>query len=799
MSNPRVDPHPDKWLSAPKAPKSAAQRPLVSSSLRVHVGIATPPTTTRKSASNSATLSSGSTSRKRPVSEVTPTAPLADRNIRSYLTPPTSNTQPVKRLRTSSKLKNASHLLRSPTRRSPRLQRNRERDREDGIRERSVSLEAWRASVPTPALSPVKRLREVASPSPAPSFEIIEPPASLGPAHVPSSAIDIDKRLFRRDSRLQTVLPSRVETRRDSEAARAERESVGYETEAQRVTQRDAIRERKRVRLGSQEGVDENTRERVVDTKHWRALGDFKSVTHHSSERSSSPRPSSPSERTPLAAKNANALRRYSSAVVEPVCARDSKWPKRQPAPRTPVIPSAFPTRSQVIPTAFPARLRNAPVESSQPSFSTKPTPASTTPRAPRIAHHHVTPPKSRTPQRSDQLETLFEFPPAPPRQPVFKPASPKPIGDWRPVEMQAETLMTWSMGGGAMTLGRGPQSLSPILDRGQPDDLPAPVDEDDEVMPETVPSQFFPNLVGTSSSPARPPQESHLLSSPLDPIDAFNPIDEPGTPGAHDGGTPEEHSSPSPRRTRGGMHPPSSPPRLPASPIAKSPSKSPTKSPAKPLVRHSKQDMAKRRRAMDHALFSSLSEASQAKPGPRVPSFPRPTQNRKTPPLSLSKPQNRKTAPMRKPQAMQSASSSKSQSKLDAFGYSRSSARGTREFDTSFSDEEDLDFGDADKRDSSPAAGPSDLRAVPFAPPHPSLRPMGVREQAKRESAAMERHQAQRGSLSSSDWSSSLPMFPSAVTDGSSSQSDERIEAQVSESTRAWWDGLENDESSDM
>ncbi|BEI86789.1 hypothetical protein CcaverHIS002_0701350 [Cutaneotrichosporon cavernicola] len=788
MSNPRVDPHPDKWLSAPKAPKSATQRPLVSSSFRVHVGIATPPTTTRKSANNSATFASGSTSRKRPVSEVTPTAPLADRNIQSYLTPPTSNTQPVKRLHTSSKLKNASHLHQSPTRRSPRLQRNRECDREDGIRERSVMLEAWRASVPPPALSPVKRLREVASPSPAPSFEIIEPPASLGPAHVPSSAIDIDKRLSGKDSRPQTVLPSRVETGRDSEAARAGRESARYETEAQRVTQRDAIRERKRVRLGPEEGVDENTRGRVVDTKHRRALGDFKSVAHHSSERSSSPRSSSPSERTPLASKNANALRRYSSAVVESVCARDSKWPKRQPAPRTPIIPSAFPTRSQVIPSAFPARLRKAPVESSQPSFSTKPTPASTTPPKSRIAHHHVTPPKSRTPQRRDQLETLFDFPPAPPRQPVFKPVSPKPISDWRPVEMQAETLMTWSMGGGAMTLGPGPQSSSPILDGGQPDDLPAPVDEDDDVIPETVPSQFFPNLVGTSSSPARPPQESHLLSSPPDPIDAFNAIDEPGTPGDHDECTPEEPSSPSPRRTRGGMHPPSSPPRIPASP---------SKSPTKPLVRHSKQDMAKRRRVMDHALFSSLSEASQAKPGPRVPSFPRPTQNRKTPPLSKS--QSRKTGPMRKPQAKKSASSSKSQSKLEAFGYSRSSARGTREFDVSFSDEEDLDFGDADERDSSPAAGRSDLGAVPFAPPHPSLRPMGVREQAKRESAAMERHQAQRGSLSSSDWSSPLPMISSAVTDDSSSQSDERLDAQVSESTRAWWDGLEHDKSSDM
>jgi hypothetical protein len=86
----------------------------------------------------------------------------------------------------------------------------------------------------------------------------------------------------------------------------------------------------------------------------------------------------------------------------------------------------------------------------------------------------------------------------------------------------------------------------------------------------------------------------------------------------------------------------------------------------------------------------------------------------------------------------------------------------------------------------------------VPSAPPHPSLRPMGIREQAKRETAAMDRHRGQRETAHSTDRSSSLPPLPSAVTEGSSSQSDDRLEAQVSESTRMWLKGLADNRSSE-
>lgn len=292
----------------------------------------------------------------------------------------------------------------------------------------------------------------------------------------------------------------------DNESApRAPRRHLTYvENDEPRIE-----RERKRLRLDIREAADKKEGIRVREKREKRELGGFKSLAHLSSDPSSSPRSSSPSERAPLAPKNPNALRRHSSAVEEPVCARDPKWPQR-PITRLPVIPSAFPQRSQLIPSAFPQRSQvipsafpgrqrtEAPRDLSQPSSSSKTAPvkpslatqssrppaASSTPRARRIAHHHVTPPKSRTPQRRDMQETLFELPPAP-RQPVFRPVSPTPVRDWQPVEMQAETLMTWSMGGAnpASVEQPAPPSSPPIRE-GEYSDEPIRVVEvvdDDE------------------------------------------------------------------------------------------------------------------------------------------------------------------------------------------------------------------------------------------------------------------------------------------------------------------------------
>lgn len=123
---------------------------------------------------------------------------------------------------------------------------------------------------------------------------------------------------------------------------------------------------------------------------------------------------------------------------------------------------------------------------------------------------------------------------------------------------------------------------------------------------------------------------------------------------------------------------------------------------------------------------------------------------------------------------------------KLDVFGYFPKKERKVEEFDKSFSDEEDLDFGD-EHADWTPR-GPSHFGRVPEAPPHPSLREAGRRELAKRDAEAMERHRSQQRP----------PNTPH--TDSSSLTPDDG--PQTSESTRRWFAGLghsSSDQSSDL
>jgi len=66
-----------------------------------------------------------------------------------------------------------------------------------------------------------------------------------------------------------------------------------------------------------------------------------------------------------------------------------------------------------------------------------------------------------------------------------------------------------------------------------------------------------------------------------------------------------------------------------------------------------------------------------------------------------------------------------------------------TTDFETPFSEEEDLDFGVEELLFPSPPRN-SRLGPVPEAPPHPSLRSMGVREMARRDAEDMARHRTQ-------------------------------------------------------
>lgn len=190
-----------------------------------------------------------------------------------------------------------------------------------------------------------------------------------------------------------------------------------------------------------------------------------------------------------------------------------------------------------------------------------------------------------------------------------------------------------------------------------------------------------------------------------------------------------------------------SSPPRLPRLSI----------SPNKRLVRRSGSP-----KRVNEAIFASLSDTPKAKPPP-------PSQKR---------------AAKRPPQP---ASKEAHQTKLDVFGYFPMKEKKDVEFDRSFSDEEDLDFGN-DPAEWTPRPPSSNFGRVPEAPPHPSLREAGRRELAKREAEAMERHRLQQRPTNT------------PCTDSSSLTPDDG--PQTSESTRRWFAGLGrslSDQSSDL
>lgn len=264
------------------------------------------------------------------------------------------------------------------------------------------------------------------------------PPSSMYQmTQVPDTVLARHRRLCGQDSaRRKAVSPWRRQggevhevDEEYEEAARAEREAERKERDERRAEER----QRKRLRLDERDAVTVDALHRTREIREKRVLGEFKSLVHLTSssatDGSSSPRqerPSSPSERPALAQKEMNtmSLRRHSSAVQDRVTGKDAKWP--QSSKLKPTLP-AIPSRSR----------RRNPIS-----------PKVATPRKQRPLHHKVTPPKSRTPVKyGEQQETLFVFPERPP-QPVFLPKSPKPVSDWSPVEMEPETLMTWSLGG---------------------------------------------------------------------------------------------------------------------------------------------------------------------------------------------------------------------------------------------------------------------------------------------------------------------------------------------------------------
>lgn len=481
-----LHPRPDGWLSTSKAGKSAVQRPLVNLDANVHHGISTPPSSTSRK--RSAPASNLSTSqRKRPRSsqpQATPTT-AANRTLDSYLTPPTTTgKEPRRRKPLTSVAQNAqsdaaiTEWLSEPPERGPFKDRPK------------PSLQKSTQPVHSPSKSPAEPVPRTPAKVPSSPRELTQVPASVFARH---------RRLCGQDSarRRATRSPWREITEED-EAAELEERRVDRQRRAEAIAKE---KERKRLRLDVRENVVRQAKVRVEGARERRALGQFKSLVHLSSESSSSPHSSSPSRAVPES-RRAN-LRPYSSAIEEPVCERETQWPRPQ------VLPS-----SRL--AAMPIQRRNSPFQpyidrprdsSPSPSKRSPPrayrkvspahkSPAATTPKKLKRQHHHVTPPKSRSPQ-GNQPETLFAFPlPRPPPQPVFV-RSPRPFTEWRPVEMEAETLMTWSLGGGAASVDRNadlPPSDPPIDIEGL-----HPVDNRPDLPPSDPPAL----------PPSDPPQDS--------------------------------------------------------------------------------------------------------------------------------------------------------------------------------------------------------------------------------------------------------------------------------------------------
>lgn len=749
-----LQPQPDGWISVAKPPKQPTQRPLVKLDANVHHGISTPPSSTRRKRSAPASnLTASQSKRTRSTQQqATPTTAL-NRRLDSYLTPPTTTGKETRR--------------RKPL---------------DSVPQNVPSDESITQFLNEPPIRPSSKER-TQPPAEKPTRPLRSTPqqqANVGPrtpeqaslsqrelTQVPSSVLARHQRLCGQDSvrRRATRSPWRKVTEEDEAAELEERRA----DRQRRAEEMEREKERRRLRLDVRDSVERQAQERIEGAKQKRALGMFKSLVQLSSDSSSSPHSSSPSRSGSDGSKSRN-LRPYSSAIEEPVCERETNWPRPHVVPssrlatmpmqrRTPPLkvdvdlsrddspsPSkssppgrSVRSRGQISPvrkSKSPVRKSKSPVRKPRSPVRKSRLPAVTTPKKPKRPHHQVTPPKSRTPQ-GNQPETLFVFPlPKPPPQPVFVPA-PRPFTEWRPVEMEAETLMTWSLGGGGASVDRNvdlPPSDPPVdFDQVQPvgslRDLP-PSD------PPALPS---------SEPPALPPSDPPRDSDDTDSVSCFesdwadNSQIAPSVPSQT---FPELiQSSParpksSPARQDRGFPMLTSPARLPRLSI----------SPGKRLVRRSGSP-----KRVNEAIFASLGDDTpKAKPPP--PSQKRPAK-RPSPKHSQKDPQ---------------------QTKLNIFGYFPKKEKKAEEFDVAFSDEEDLDFGDDDLNwTPRPAAAPG-LARVPEAPPHPSLREAGRRELAKRDAEAMERHRSQQRP----------PSTPQ--TDSSSLTPDDG--PQTSESMRRWF-----------
>ncbi|KAL7421939.1 hypothetical protein Q5752_003711 [Cryptotrichosporon argae] len=868
MSRPPFVPDPTKWISAnkPSPGPSSLQRPLVDPRFHAHVGIPTPPPSTRRTAKpkNAAIEAASSSAAKSGASASKPTrgpkTSSGTRQIDGFFTPVSGKKDAVSRVREQAK---AHEARGSPLARRSRDDNDDARDFFAGLRarprvpesssaRRSVTPDVRRSATPDiqildadPQVSPTKPLISSTyiqpsnvmtsrlSHSPAPASSALPPVSPVaGPSRtprappppttpvsarglspVPASVMERHKRLCGQDEARRKAAKSPWRTDHTPELSAEERA-------ARRKQVREVDKARRRDRADEKEDVDRRVMERIISTKRAKSLVNLSS--------SSGGRSSSPSlgdgqgYGSALAPLQANTLRRHATAhpvfqqradpatkgrlpkkasprKASPKKALSPKMVRISPRKRTPrkllaVIdePPLRLVRAELPPSSPPlgpsppepqlqtprarSPVRAAPTAAARQRIATpsQPPQGPVTPRKRKSPHHVVTPPKRRSPQYG-HAETLLVF--APPAQPVFQPSSDaqeklKTPFEWRPVEMEPETLVTWSLGGksGLMEdMARDEDGTeddvevrrAEIVQENDPQPFDNAVDLElgQDALQESFapsPQSYFPKLLESSPEKTLPPfppraapvkrstSTSLIIPETAAPVLARQPSSTaPAAAHATDETAPGRSLR---KRVSDYAHETLFP------------------APPRKLARRAGADaeaVTERRAAMQHDAFSSLvyggesarldadndedgptrsSPSSSARARPRASNRPTQATQRGSgrAVASRSKRSGGKTGP----------SEVLGQRQLEAFGYAKKPERKVPAFDGDFEDEDDLDelvFVNVDADDEhtdvlqpsesdGQAEQPRRLGRVPSPPPHPSLRPMGVREAARRE-----------------------------------------------------------------
>ncbi|ORY32925.1 hypothetical protein BCR39DRAFT_522397 [Naematelia encephala] len=818
MSRPLpLAPDPNKWIdTSTSRPKKPLQRPLAS----FRNTFATPPSTIRRNA----VASSSKDTIKASTAKQT--------NLRGFFTPPTTDSAPKRRVGGAGAGRNR---LKGDDG-SPKMGKRKRRDdfwgsSLDEIHQRPLSPDVQDISnedeeaddlfLPPPSATMIAHIPSsklpaqttlISAPSPqipkagqrssvsppVPQTPIIDaPPSSISErmlTPVPSSVMHLHARLCGQDTarnrRVRSPWRKKGDTPsppppKDREKEKKPRGIVMREEVDRRAKSRMIGKSKSLVGLSSSSSDHEDRG--MLSPRRINVLKARPTEIIHRSCDDGSPtrnRPVKPSLSRKCATKDTSALPRTSM--------RQYSRPKsRSPTPLASIglKPISLDDRiSQLSDLPRP----NSPILFGLPS----PIAIPSTPKKSTTTHHKVTPPKTKSAKRiRDVEETLFAFPvPQPPPQPLFEEPNPNKRKEWAPIDMEPETLMTWSLAGGditsepdVMSEGQGPEVEGGDEQRASVD-MERQNSRESASLGPSIRSEVFESLIGSPSKRRR--------SSPV-----------------------EGRSLSQSKTTQRFPHLiPSSPPILVACPSAAAERDCIVRAVSGwPSRTHT--------RLQSHTSFipDSILPANTA------PMTKSSKTHRRTSIagwkalehgiLSVLPPSQNIASPSRKRLRMSQGSQVKSQgqqSKLAAFGFFEDK-NGKRKciekplpgFEKAWSDEEEMevDFemssdpaqqadtdakmscnlpqADIEMSSDSPKADLDTTKVrlgpVPEAPYHPSLRPAGIRELKRREA--------------------SKPSVRPPSTDPSSSSLTENLgsEAVLGSSDREWWDHVGNRGTSDV